>query len=221
MDSCGCDDAFAIFDRATAEGDRDRYWKHGPDRTTRLLLELLEPYLTTGSTLLDIGGGIGVIDHELIRSGVGHAVLVDASTPSLEVARSLAGERGTLDRLDIVEGDFVHRAGSLEAADLVTLDRVVCCYPAAEALVSLAAARTRRALGLVLPNDGMLVRLGIRLINLTFRIRRRAYRSYAHRNAEVDGFAARHGLRPIAERATWFWRVVVFTREGTPSRLEA
>lgn len=214
MDRCGCDDAFAIFDRASAERDRERYRKKGPDQTTRMLLELLEPFAATGGTLLDVGGGIGVIDNELLRSGLGHAVLVDASAPSLDVARAVARERGTLDRLEIMEGDFVRRADAVEAADIVTLDRVVCCYPHAEALVSLAASRTRRAMGLVLPRDGWLTRLAVRVVNLGFRIRRSAYRSYGHANADIDRFAARHGLRPRAERTTWMWRVVVFTPEG-------
>ena len=52
-----------------------------------MLLELLAPYRSTGSTVLDIGGGIGIIDQELLRAGAGHAVLVDGSTASLEVAR--------------------------------------------------------------------------------------------------------------------------------------
>lgn len=217
MDRCGCDDAFEIFDRATAEDDQERYQRHGPDETTRLLLELLEPYVSSGATLLDVGGGIGVIDNELLRAGIGNAVLVDASSPSIEVARNVASESGTLDRLKIIQGDFVRHAGAVEMADLVTLDRVVCCYPHAEALVALAAARTRRALGLVLPKDGWFTRLGIAVLNVGFRIRRSAYRSYAHPNADVDRFAARHGLRPTAERTTWFWRVVVFTPDRPPA----
>lgn len=214
MDRCGCDDAFEIFDRPSAERDRERYRKKGPDKTTRMLLDLLEPFVATGGTLLDVGGGIGVIDNELLRSGIGHAVLVDASSPSLEVARNMARERGTLDRLEFIEGDFVRHAEAVGGADLVTLDRVVCCYPDAEALVSVAASRTRRALGLVLPKDGWLTRIAIRGVNVGFWIRRKAYRSYGHANADIDGFAARHGLRPRAERTTWLWRVVVFTPDG-------
>ena len=155
MDACGCDaDGFAsIFDRRNAEHDRDRYRRNGPDRTTRMLLELLAPYRSTGSTVLDIGGGIGIIDHELLRAGAGHAVLVDGSTASLEVARQEARRLNLLDRIEFVEGDFVRRAAAIDPADIVTLDRVICCYPDAEGLVGLSAARVRTAYGLVLPRD--------------------------------------------------------------------
>jgi 2-polyprenyl-3-methyl-5-hydroxy-6-metoxy-1,4-benzoquinol methylase len=218
MDSCGCDaDGFAsIFDRRNAERDRDRYRRNGPDRTTRMLLELLAPYRSAGSTVLDIGGGIGIIDHELLRTGAGHAVLVDGSTASLEVARLEARRLNLLDRIEFVEGDFVQRAAAIEPADIVTLDRVVCCYPDAEGLVGLSAARVRTAYGLVLPRDRRVVRMAIRLGNLWFRLRRKAYRAYVHPTARVDEIAAANGLHPGAERHTAFWRVVVYDRHPAP-----
>ena len=216
MDSCGCDgNGFAsIFDRRNAEDDRDRYRKNGPDKTTRMLLELLAPYRSTGSTVLDIGGGIGIIDQELLRAGAGHAVLVDGSTASLEVARQEAARLNLLDRIEFVEGDFVQRAAAIEPADIVTLDRVVCCYPDAEGLVGLSSARARTAYGLVLPRDRLVVRIAMRLENLWFRMRRKAYRFHVHPLARVDEIAAANGLHPRSERQTAFWRVVVYDRAG-------
>lgn len=217
MDGCGCDaDGFAsIFDRRNAEGDRDRYRRNGPDRTTRMLLELLAPYRSAGSTVLDIGGGIGIIDQELLRTGAGHAVLVDGSTASLVVARQEARRLNLLDRIEFIEGDFVRRAASIDAADIVTLDRVVCCYPDAEGLVGLSAARARTVFGVVLPRYRRLVRIAIRAENLWFRVRRKAYRAYAHPTARVDEIAAENGLHPRSEGHTAFWRVVVYDRGGT------
>ncbi len=219
MDACGCDtDGFAsIFDRRNAERDRDRYRRNGPDRTTRMLLELLAPYHSPGSTVLDIGGGIGVIDQELLRTGAGHAVLVDGSTASLEVARQEARRLNILDRIEFVEGDFVRRAAAIDPADIVTLDRVVCCYPDAEGLVGLSAARVKTVYGLVLPRDRRLVRVAIRLDNLWFRLQRKPYRAYVHPTARVDEIAAANGLHPRTERQTAFWRVVVYDRQTSGS----
>ena len=42
--------------------------------------------IVVGVPLLDIGGGVGIIDRELLRAGAGHAVLVDGSAAYLEVA---------------------------------------------------------------------------------------------------------------------------------------
>lgn len=180
-----------------------------------MLLDMIAPAVSSGTTLLDVGGGIGVIDHELLRAGVGHAVLVDASPAYLQVARDEARSRNLLDRIDFVDGDFVVHAPGIDPADIVTLHRVVCCYPDANALVGLSAARARRIYGLVLPRDGRFIRLGLRLINLGFRLRRRTFRAYGHSNSLVDGLVAAHGLRPLSERTTWFWRVVVYERAAT------
>jgi SAM-dependent methyltransferase len=214
MDACGCDGFASIFDEATAQRDRDRYHREGPDRTTRLLLELLAPYGSPGSSLLDIGGGIGIVDIELLRAGAGHATLVDASTAYLAVARDEARRAGLLDRIDFVEGDFVRRAPSIERADVVTLDRVICCYPDMEALVAESSGRARTAYGIVLPRDRRATRWAIALNNAWYRLRRKAYRAFVHPTGRVDEIAAANGLRLRAERQTWIWRVAVYERSA-------
>lgn len=162
--------------------------------------------------MLDIGGGIGVVDHELLAAGAATATIVEASTASAEAARVEARERGTDDRVAIVRGNFVGRAADLEPADIVTLDRVICCYPDVEALVGLSLARARRLYGIVLPRDRWLARFAIGLTNAWFRLRGKAYRAFAHPNAIVDRLAAAAGLRLAAESGTFFWRVAVFER---------
>jgi ubiquinone/menaquinone biosynthesis C-methylase UbiE len=212
VDPCGCDGFASIFDEATARRDRDRYRRDGPDRTTRLLLELLTPYRSAGSSVLDVGCGIGIVDLELLHAGAGHATLVDASTAYLAVARDEARRAGVLDRIEFVEGDFVRRASSIDRADVVTLDRVICCYPDMEALVAESAGRARTAYGIVLPRDRRSTRWAVALTNAWYRLRRKAYRGFVHSTARVDEIAAANGLRLRADRQTWFWRVAVYDR---------
>jgi magnesium-protoporphyrin O-methyltransferase len=213
MDSCGCGDDFAsIFDRGTAERDRERYRRHGPDETTAMLLEMINRDRVRDASVLDIGGGIGVITQELLKAGAGHAVLVDAAPAYLEVARNEFRASNALDRVDIVEGDFVRRASSIDTSDIVTLDRVVCCYPDAESLVRLSADRARNLLGLVLPRNTRLVRLALWANNLRFRLTRSPYRAFGHSNELIDRLVGDLGLDPIAEERTLFWRVVLYRR---------
>jgi len=216
QDGCGCDAFASVFDRRTADRDRDRYRRNGPDPTTRYLLDLVRPYAATGSTLLDIGGGIGEVDRALLRAGAGHAVLVDASAAYLDVARQEARTAGVLDRMDFVEGDFVRRADAIDGADIVTLDRVICCYPDMERLVALSTARAGTAYGIVLPRDRRSTRIAMAAMNLWYRLRRRAYRFHVHPTARVDAIVADAGLHARAERRTWIWRVVVYDRQ-TPA----
>jgi magnesium-protoporphyrin O-methyltransferase len=171
----------------------------------------------SGASVLDIGGGIGVIDHELLKAGASRAVLVEASPEYLEAARDEARQAGFADRIEIVAGDFVRHAADIDAADIVTLDRVVCCYPDAVALVSASAAKASRLYGLVLPRDRWYVRWAVRLDNVRYRLKRRAYRAHAHDNARVDGLTMASGLRPRAEAFTLFWRVVLYSRDDIVS----
>jgi len=214
VDACGCDGGFEIFDEKSAEEDLQRYRGHGPDATTATLVEMIRDRGVSGSSLLDIGGGIGVIDHELLRAGAGHAVLVDASGPAVEMARREARRRGTLDRLEFVDGDFVSRASDVDVADIVTLDRVICCYPDVESLVRLSATRARSLYGLVLPRDRRLLRWALPLLNAWFRVRGFRYRTFLHANAKVDALVAAAGLRQVRESRTFMWRVVLYERLG-------
>ncbi len=66
MPSCQCCGIEDQFDRARAEHDLRRYRRRGPLPTTRRLLQALGTRPRTGATVLDIGGGVGVIHHELL-----------------------------------------------------------------------------------------------------------------------------------------------------------
>jgi SAM-dependent methyltransferase len=215
MECCGggCDGYASPIDDRVARADRDRYAARGPDRTTRLLLEMIEAESEGGATVLDIGGGIGVIDHELLKTVASRAVLVEASPAFVTAAREEARVAGIEDRLEVVAADFARHAGEVAPADIVTLDRVVCCYPDAPALVSASVQRARRLYGLVLPRDRWYVRLAIRLDNLRWRLRRHGYRAHAHAHAGIDGLVVAQGLRLRAEGFTAFWRVALFRRD--------
>jgi len=216
MSDCGCDGYPSTpFDADEVQRDRDRYRSSGPDETTRMLLDMIEDHGVSGATVLDVGGGIGVIDHELLRAGASRALLIDASPAYLEAAREAAAEAGLLDRMEIAAGDFVRRADEIDEADIVTLDRVVCCYEGAEELVSNSGAHARQLYGLVLPRDRWYVRWLIKLDNVRWWLRRSAYRAHAHSNVRIDELLAVAGLRIRSEAATRYWRVVLYERDGT------
>ena len=215
MDACGCPGFASIFDRQTAEHDRERYRKGGPDRTSAMLLEMIRRRGVAGASVLDIGGGIGIVGRELLRSGAAAAVLVDGSEAYLDVARAEAEADGLGEQMQIVLGDFTRLAPELAPADVVTLDRVICCYPDVDALVGLSAARARRLYGLVLPRDHWYGRFLTRLENLWLALRRSPFRSFAHSNALVDGRVAAAGMRIVDERFTSLWRVVLFERPAS------
>ena len=208
--STDCHDA--KFDDAQAAEDLRGYRSNGPSATTRLLLDALRAEGVEGTTLLDVGGGVGIVQHELLDAGVRHAVHVDAARPYVRVAREEAGRRGHADRATFLHGDFVARAPEVEPADVVTLDRVICCYPAMEALVAASAARARRLYGIVVPRDTWWVRAGDAVGNLRRRMQRSAFRTYVHPLAAIDAAIRRQGLVPRASRRTLTWQMSLDAR---------
>lgn len=214
MSGC-CQGADKVFGRRAAEHDLRRYRKNGPSKPTRILLEAVRAQGVAGATVLDIGGGVGAVQHELLASGAARARGVDASAAYLRAAAAEAERRGHADRLEMREGDFVVLADAIEPADVVTLDRVICCYPDVAALVGRSADRARRVYGLVYPRDAWWTRAGVRVTNLWFRLTRNPFRAFVHRVAAVHRLAAEAGLELSATRTAGpVWQVAVYTREA-------
>lgn len=207
---CGHQEAFG---EKTAARDLRRYRRKGPRKTTRQLLEALRERGLDQATVLDIGGGVGAIEHELLDGGASRAQAVDASRAYLRAAREEAERRGHADRLEQHAGDFVELADSVEAADVVTLDRVICCYPDVDALVSLSAARARRLYGVVYPRDTRFVRFGFRVFNLVMRLMPGCdFQAFVHRTSRVDSLVRESGLEPSFRGGGGVWQVVVYAR---------
>lgn len=213
MDCCQ-PDYDSVFSAKRAAKDLKRYRRKGPDPTTRLLVGALKGAGVQGKTLLDIGGGIGAIDHELLAAGIDGAVHVEAAEASARAAAEEAERRGTASRMRFRRGDFVALADELESADIVTLDRVICCYPNMEPLVSASAAHARTFYGIVVPRERRLTRIMQRGINLVFRVTRNPFRFHVHPVRDIDRVVERAGLTPRLVHETMIWRVALYQRRA-------
>jgi magnesium-protoporphyrin O-methyltransferase len=137
---------------------------------------------------------------------------VDASSAYLAAAEGEARDRGLRDRIDYLHGDFVVVADEVEPAEIVTLDRVICCYPDVRALVGASAARATRLYGLVYPVDRWWTRLAMSIGNLWCRVRRSDYRAYVHPQRLVDEVVQAAGLVLSRRQRSAFWQMDVFVR---------
>jgi magnesium-protoporphyrin O-methyltransferase len=183
------------------------------------LLDAIAELGVSGRSFLDVGGGIGAIQHELMAAGATRGTSVDASSAYLAAARSEAGRRGYASRLSYLFGDFVELAPQLEPVDIVTLDRVVCCYPDMDALVDASASLARRAVGIVIPRDDRrLIRLGLAMVNLLQQLRRHPFRVFVHARADVDRRLEGLGFDRVLRSTSVLWQVLLYARpEGAPT----
>ena len=214
MSCCGqCRGIRDEFDRTVAQRELRWYRRFGPRKSTKLLLAELRRAGRGAESLLDVGGGIGAIHHELLDGTVREATHVDASPAYIVTAAEEAERRAHGGRVRFVEGNAVELADELPPADIVTLDRVVCCYHDMPALVGATAARARRLYGLVYPRERLLTRVGIPLANAFLRLKRSDLRTFLHPTEAVERVVASHGLTRRFRATTMIWQVAVFARD--------
>ncbi len=202
------------FSPAVARRDLQRYHKKGPDKTTRMLLSALRARDISNGTLLDVGAGVGVLHHELLGHQVETATHVEASSAYLTEARAETTRRGNGDRVSFVQGDFVDVAPQVAEADVVTLDRVICCYPDYASLLQAAGGKARRLCALSYPRDRRTVRLAVAIMNLFRRLRGSAFRAFVHPSAAVDAAMRDLGFQRCSRATTVVWQALLYERSA-------
>lgn len=204
--------AAGFFNTRLAERDLRRYWRRGPDASTRILLAELRRQPLHDLHLLDVGSGIGVIATELASAGLASATLEDASPAYLEVARHNLGSRYGSRPIQFVAGDFALIGATLPEADVVTLDRVVCCYPDAESLLRAAATQSRRLLAFTHPRDRWFMRAGFALMNFFFWLARNPFRIFVHSPHRMASVLEASGFVRTAHQESFLWSFHLYDR---------
>jgi 2-polyprenyl-3-methyl-5-hydroxy-6-metoxy-1,4-benzoquinol methylase len=200
------------FGEKDARDDVREYHKHGPPGQTRQMLKAIGSLGLHEATLLDIGGGVGVLHHELLQDVVLTATHVDASSAYLSAAREEAARLGHAARVEFIHADFTDIASSIPEADVVTLDRVVCCYPDFQRLLSAAGGRCRQALVLAYPRETWYVRLVIQAINFLQGLRKEAFRVFLHPVGKMEAVLQTAGLQRVSLQRLFVWEVALYTR---------
>jgi hypothetical protein len=191
-----------LFGERSARRDAKRYRRKGLDETGKRIVDFLRDRGVAGATIVEIGGGVGAIEVELLGAGAERAVNVELSPYYEETARALWRETGVEDRADYV----------VAPADAVVMHRVVCCYPDYDALVGAAAERSRRYLVMSFPRERLLSRAFVGALNAVARLLRWEHRSFVHPVAEIVAAAERRGLSRASESDGLIWRVAALER---------
>jgi cyclopropane fatty-acyl-phospholipid synthase-like methyltransferase len=191
-----------------------RYRRGGLDRTSRRIVEFLKTEGVEGRTVLEVGGGIGAIQIELLKAGASRAVSVEL-TPTYEaVAGELLREAGLADRVERRVMDFAQAGGEVEMADVVIMNRVICCYPDMPRLAGAAADHTGRVLVISFPRASWWMRMGLGLANAMLWLARREFHIFVHPPAQIFEISERHGLAPVLDRRGILWTVAALRRSA-------
>jgi len=201
-----------MFSPRAARRSLERYRSKGLDEIERRIVASAKEGGVQDAHVLEIGGGIGAIQAELLEAGAATGEIVELVSAYEPYARALASDKGFAGRVTFRVADLVEDPDAVEPADVVVLNRVVCCSPDGVELSGVAARLARRTILLSYPRDVPWVRLGIGLINLGQWLFRRSFRAFVHPPAKLRAAIEEQGLRATDLGHTAFWEYTTLQR---------
>jgi SAM-dependent methyltransferase len=209
-----CEITDNAFTEAEAKSQLSDFRRKGPRKQTKLILQAIRSLGLKHADLLDIGGGIGAIHHELLDDVAKQATHVDASSVYLRLAKEEAARRGHLDQVNFIHADFTDVANDLPKADVVTLDRVVCCYPDFRRLLTAAAEHSRKAIALTYPREIWYMRIALHVMNFFQKLRKDPFRVFLHPVDKMDSLLRQEGFKRLSMQQLFVWEMAFYEREG-------
>jgi magnesium-protoporphyrin O-methyltransferase len=203
-----------IFSERSARAEAKRYRRKGLDPTSKRIVDYLKQQGIAGRSLLEVGGGIGAIQIELLKAGMSRAVSIELTPTYEDAAAGLLRDAGLEDRVERRVMDFAEAAADVRAADVVVMNRVICCYPDMPKLTGAAAEHARELLVLSFPKDRWWTRGGLALANLIFRVMRREFQVFVHAPDQILASAERRGLATALNQPGFLWQVAAMRRAG-------
>jgi len=192
-----------------------QYRKKGLGALERQMVSSLSSTDLDEGRVLEIGGGIGAIQAELLASGAREGEIVELISAYEPYARELARDKGIETRTRFRVADVLEHPETVSSAAIVVLNRVVCCSADGIRLTALAAGLAERVLILSFPRDRLLVRAVAAAINGVQRLLGRSFRVFLHPRPSLYAAARRQGLEPSRGGRIFAWEFVAFRRAQT------
>lgn len=211
---CGGNACGDFFGERTARRDLRSYLRHGLRGDAARLAGWAGERGVEGATVLEVGGGVGAIQAQLLRRGAARGTVLDVVPAYAPFARELAAGAGVEERSTFRVADLAETPDAAGPADVVALRRVVCCSPYGPRLLGVAAGLTRGILVASYPRDAVWTRVAVRLQNAAFALLRRGFRAYVHDPAALEAAAAQAGLRRSRLHRGLVWESAAFERSS-------
>ncbi|MEJ2194998.1 MAG: methyltransferase [Ignavibacteriaceae bacterium] len=212
MECCSEDILEKQFDEEKVASRVNQYNSKGINKETKILIESLKSMGIDGYSLLDIGCGLGLIGAELLKSGIAKVNNIEASSSYLEAAKTESKKRNLTDKTSFTLGNFVDVAEQTSAADIVTLDKVICCYDELEPLVKSSSDKALKLYGIIYPRDSWWTKAAIGIENLVRKIKGNTFRVFVYPTDKVDNLIKKQGLQQVFYKAMMVWQIVIYSR---------
>ena len=205
MDCCNVNGLNEVFNKSRAAKESSKYLKNGLDRRATMVVGCLSDQGVSGSSILEIGCGVGSVHMELLKQGAASAIGVEVSQSYVEAATSLSRTLGFQDATQYHLGNFVDLEEDMPSADMVVLDRVICCYPDMEGLVTASTRHSQRLYVLTYPRWTWWMRVGAWAFNFGLTAMRREFRFFLHHPKDIGATieAAQFSLVHSAKHGPW------------------
>lgn len=201
-----------FFDERAARRSAERFRRRGADPMARSLARRAAAQGVADASVLEIGGGIGQVMFELLERGAARGEVVELLPSYEQFVGELARERGLGERVAFRTADLVADPSAGAPADLVVLNKVVCCTPDGIELAGVAASLARRTLALSHPRGTWAARIAFGAVNLFLRARRRRFRVFVHPPRQLDAAIEAHGFALSSQKDGLLFRVAAFER---------
>lgn len=202
-----------FFTEKEARKKWQKYLKKGPGKVTEKLISIIRTKIRGGESLLDIGGGIGIIHHELIREGVHKVHDVEASSGYLKVAKEAAESKNIFDKIKYSQGDFLELASQIPSYEIVTMDKVICCYPHYNEMLNLSLERSSRLFGIVFPKSVWIAKIISGSANIFLKtFGKSTFRSFIHPSKGVLEIIQSSGFKLTDNNSTFKWHIWLFEK---------
>lgn len=190
-----------------------RYERRGLTRPSKAVVDFLADRGISGATVLEIGGGVGQLQVELLlHLGALRAVNLEISNGYEPEAAELLERSGLNDRVDRRLLDIAQAPDDVASADVVVLHRVVCCYADYARLLMAAADKANRLLVFSYPPRNVLTVARTTWNNAMRRMRGDSFRTFVHPPRDMWSVVEEAGLHRSYRWRGLGWRVVGFER---------
>ena len=211
MSCCSTQATDRFFSRTSKKYARN-FRRKGLDKTQMVIADALVRFGIENRSILEIGCGVGGLHLVLLENGAAKACGVDVAKEMTEKAAVFASQKGLSDRVEYHVGDFLHMNGLPAPADVVILDKVLCCSHTPVRLIEKSIAKATKFYVVSYPADKFIPRLMFATTEFFGKVLNWSFHPWYHRPELLEEEITQAGFRQVFSQSTVVWQVKIFER---------